>query len=214
MTLPLTKTLNPADLLTLTDELDIVDSYPLGSEQHPCRRWEYAMCVLAVREWLKLWPTELPPIGMDVGGTGSCLKHILTDRLGVATRVLDPRENETLREYRDAHPPVCFPLVTCISTIEHVPEEDYWAFVTDLASLVMCGGLLFLTSDIKKRGAGDKKHFHWMRERIYTPIRWGELASIIESHGLSLFGDIDWRYNGDHVYDYSFCSMALIKEAV
>jgi hypothetical protein len=62
-----------------------------------------------------------------------------------------------------------------------------------------------------------------MRQRIFSRDRWRDLAgkhdgieepliSEFDQH-FELFGGVDWAYHGDHVYDYSFASLALVKRA-
>ena len=207
----LTKFLDPADYASLDEDLRIVDHFPIGHEQHPHRRWEYAMCLRAIREWLPTFPDNLVPKVADVGGTGSSLRDVL-DSISIPVRIIDPRENETLRKYRELCPSVRFPIVVCISTIEHVPFAEYRAFVDDLVGLISTRGLLFLTADAWSKQGPDSAHFHWMRERIYDRRTWRSLAEWFYSLGFRCFGGVDWEYHGDHVYDYSFCCMSLVKE--
>lgn len=215
----LTKSLDPADLVLLQEDLDCVDSFPIGHEQHPMRRWEYAMCIRAIRAWDACRNFPMLVKVLDVGGAGSSLPDVIKSHLRFQTHVIDPRNGTGLLSELNEAPayiPRSAGAVISISTIEHVPEEDLAKFITDLAAVVKPGGLLFLTTDIMeepKLGAigVDKKHFHWMRERIYTLSSWRLLGHTFIDAGFRYFGPTDWTYYGDHVYDYSFASMALVK---
>src|SRR5262249_20660573 len=100
--------------------------------------------------------------------------------------------------------------ILCISTIEHVPDQS--AFVRALADNLRPGGLCFLTFDGKGDEGPDIQHFHWMRERIYTPGLWRMLGAEAGARGLYLWGKADWTYRGDQVYgSYSFLSLCLRK---
>jgi len=235
----LTKTADPADFTMLTQELNQVDRYPIGHEQHPMRRWEYAMCLRAIRAWCV--DPSVPPVPihhevvrggvhegeltragwfvLDIGGAGSSLRDVLTD-LGMVVYVIDPRSSHHLTleklvagNHEDSRVPTRAPIVTCISTVEHVPVDGLDRFLDCLCRAVLPGGLLFLTSDIQEGPTPrDEKHFHWMRERIYDPESWFALGRrLIADNGMELFGASDPMYHGDHVYDYSFASMALTR---
>ena len=105
-----------------------------------------------------------------------------------------------------------FDFVSAISVIEHeLAEEDLLA---RLAAAVAPGGVLFLTTDAA-RIQPDLYQFHWMRARIYTPAEWQavghRLGTMMEKAGrkFEFLGKADFTWKGSHVYDYSFCSMAL-----
>jgi hypothetical protein len=205
----LTKFLNPADYLCLDEDLRIVDRFPIGHEQHPHRRWEYGMCLRAIREWIPSFSAM--PRAVDVGGAGSSLRDVLYS-ISIPVRTIDPKVNCSLRRFRETHAALRAPIVISISTIEHVPFEEYAQFVEDLAGLVMAGGLLFLTADAWNSEETNGAHFNWMRERIYNPQTWMKLSGRFCALGFIPFGGVDWEYYGDHVYDYSFASLALVKE--
>jgi hypothetical protein len=207
----LTKFLNPADYIYLEEDLREVDRFPMGQDQHTHRRWEYAMCLRAIREWTPTFHGNFFVQVADVGGAGSSLRDVLTS-ISIPVRIIDPKENDTLRKYRERCAQARFPIVACISTIEHVPAGDYVDFIEDLAALVLPRGLLFLTADSSRSSGVDKAHFNWMRERIYNPAAWATLANIFRSMGFEYFGGTDWTYYGNHVYDYSFCCVSLVKE--
>lgn len=210
MSLPLTKFLAPTDYAELAEELKEVDPlFASASPQHPARRWEYAMALRAVREWW--WeggghPKSLPPLAVDVGGAGSPLHEMLRAR-GLDVFVVDPTVNFPVEKMVGK---VNASVVTCISTIEHVPHEA--GFIHALAQILSPGGLLFLTTDAWDQEGEDITHFHWMRERIYNRNRLCALAAHLALLGVLPFGEVDLRYHGPQVYDYSFAAMTFRKE--
>lgn len=215
--LPLTKCLHPMDYEHLQPELAIVHAFqPEMQEQHPHRAWEYALALQAIKEWrLKCSATltcSINPLAFDIGGAGSPL-HKMVELLGVTCHVVDPRVNVAVETLAKNVPPQSVQVVLSISTIEHT--EDPQGFVDALAGMVMPGGLLFLTMDIWGEPADrqDSAHFHWDRHQIFSIESWMKLTSVLHDLGFSLLGSADWTYNGNHVYDYSFCSLAVVRQA-
>src|SRR5207249_5535349 len=77
MTLPLSKTLDPADYTALAEELAIVDRhFEAARPQHPARKWEYSMALRALHTWSRVTGADGPIY--DVGGGGSPFVRILT----------------------------------------------------------------------------------------------------------------------------------------
>lgn len=224
MTLPLSKTLDPADFEQLTEELTIVDRYfTTAAEQHPMRRWEYAMALRAQETWLaRRYPEERGGGGRiyDVGGGGSPFWRMVGDR----SCVIDPEDTsrQTLSYYLKGSVELGHQ-VFCLSVLEHVDDLDQ--FLYHLSCLVAPGGLLFLTVDIcgcsRHDTEHDPHHFHWMRRRIFSIDAWRYLWVQMKPYGFDLLGRTvesptsydGWQYHGNHVYDYSFCSLALVKRS-
>lgn len=221
MTLPLSKTLDLADYEELTEELQVVDRhFTSASEQHPARRWEYAMALRALKVWKDGKDYRLPASIADVGGGGSPFASMVP----VWPLIIDPEVSFTLAHYvttpwhseGETHPRL-YQAVFCLSVLEHVDDPNQ--FLYHLSCLVAPGGLLFLTMDCcdcPRHGIGraDTHHFHWMRKRIFSIREWQSLLYEFRLNPpLSLLGDVDWSYHGDHVYDYSFASLALVKRA-
>ena len=204
--IPLTKTLHAEDYLILEPELRVVDThFEAASPQHPQRRWEYAMALRAVSVWGGDGRRT-----MDVGGAGSPLYLMLEER-DFHTVIVDPKVSHALQAAAEAKLTADF--VTCISTIEHV--EDFFPFLDGLAQVTKPGGVLFLTVDIwdpPVESTRDTAHFHWMRERIFTPKTWRMTAEQLKTKGFRFLGEQDWEYHGNQVYNYSFASIALIKK--
>lgn len=215
--IPLSKTLHPDDLLQLTKELRLVDEhFTTEAEQHPLRRWEYAMALAAVKAWDHPKPAL---VAYDVGGGGSPFPGMLADTIGSHVQIVDPAYTPnayTLQELLQ-HNPRLGDVVTCLSVLEHV--EDLDQFLYHLSCLVAPSGLLFLTMDYADDYTDDwpedRFHFHWMRKRIFNAYGW-QLAvaeALQTQHQFALLGDVDSRYHGAYVYDYSFASLALQKRA-
>lgn len=220
--LPLTKTLDPADLVELAEELQVVDQhFTKEMSQHPMRRWEYALALRAYSAWGQTATLGGPLY--DIGGHGSPFYRMLDP---YQVRVVDPQELDRVDLTALLHQgPRLGAAVFCLSVLEHV--EDLEQFCYHLACLVAPGGLLFLTMDVCNHArhaldVEDPHHFSWMRRRIfYTGDRHagdrrdstkGLLDHFFE-HGFSQLGTADWAYYGPHVYDYSFASLALVKRS-
>jgi hypothetical protein len=220
--LALSKVLNPTDFDQLTEELRIVDQhFASAREQHPMRRWEYAMALRAVRYWMDHGNYAHSAGVADIGGAGSPFSEMLDQTTACSVRVIDPIVNMSLAQYLQQAPHLAC-IVTCLSVLEHV--EDLDQFLYHLNCLVAPGGLLFLTMDCWDQNGPDTAHFHWMRKRIFSLDDWRDLAharhrfeDVGPQHPLddfSLLGEAeDWTYHGNQVYDYTFASLALVKRS-
>ena len=221
----LSKTLDPADFDQLAPELEIVDRwFTSAREQHPMRRWEYAMALRARRVWLQ-WDYDTHGHAdrahghriHDVGGAGSPFRAIVSEDAGQYAAVIDPDEEPhlTLQQYLRFRGGLAHE-VYCLSVLEHI--DDLGRFLYHLDCLVAPGGLLFLTMDCcgcQGHDAGDPHHFHWMRQQIFTLTTITGLVHLPLAHrGYRTLDDgfgRDLAYHGDHVFDYSFASLALVK---
>jgi SAM-dependent methyltransferase len=201
--IPLTKTLDPADLDDLTEEVALVQAVGIG-EQHPMRTWEYSLALRAISEHRKTHHS-LEYLVLDVGGAGSPFSQIVP----YPCQVIDPKINLAIEDLD--LPAIPADAVTAISTIEHVPSQ--LPFLDACHRALAPGGLLFLTMDCWDRDEADTAHFHWMRERIYGPHLFARLINACLTVGFQGFGAVDLTYHGDHVYDFSFRSLALTKRA-
>ncbi len=208
--LPLTKSFaGQVDLDALREPINWLRDGVLV-DQHPARAWEYGMAVDALAKWNAEADVRYPALILDVGGTGSRFGRMLEDRMGPGwdVELVDPKETGRLEDRQDgAAPPA--QVILAISTIEHVPDQE--AFLLAIAANLVPGGLAFLTMDGKGDEGPDVQHFHWMRERIYTPGLWIMLAASAAAKGLILWGGVDWAYHSDQLYDYSFFSLCLRK---
>lgn len=205
----LTKVCRMADLEE--DLKPLVDQYVDphfgdGADQHPVRRWEYAMALLALRTWAVSDIRERTIL--DVGGAGSPLRSIVQAGHGGAGSytVIDPAVTygQTVENYR-GHPAN---VVFSISTYEHTTQP--LAFLEACARMTKPGGLLFLTFDYHAGGHTDTYHFHWMRERIVSRTTYGVLIDLFtEILDFDLFGEFSDIWHGPQLYDYSVASLAL-----
>lgn len=206
MTLPLSKTLDPADFDQLREELAIVDRcFTDEREQHPMRRWEYALALRAYHQW-----GRRARVLLDVGGGGSPFYMMVP---GKEVTIIDPEYGLSLAQYlTEPYERRLADAVFCLSVLEHVDDLD--EFVYHLSCLVAPGGLLFLTMDYcDSAGAApvDTYHFHWMRRRIFNFPSLIPLADSFLYRDCLCFGDHDFTAHGPQVYDYTFCSLALRK---
>lgn len=217
----------------------LIDQHMLVTEQtlqgqHQVRAWEYSQALKA----LDLHQADVdgplgPPLIADIGGAGSNFWQTLTCYTSQPITRIDPNHEwgagdqpaqhfrETLEEYLSA--PVIgtdgkrrrhqFDAVFCLSVIEHVPSKSLQDFERDLVSLVKPGGLLVLTCDAGESHP-DTYHFHWMRERIYTPAGLQALCMVFEqSYGMFMLTGADFAWHGPTAYDeYTVASLAFTKE--
>lgn len=209
MSLALTKTLDLADYEKLAYELEFVDKLsdsPEMKAQHPHRRWEYAMALKAWGEWKTRKSAYDFTYALDVGGAGSPFSKIAM-RAMATCKIVDPKINSSIEDYTGEKATVIFSL----STIEHVESVD--AFIGGIHRALLPGGLLFLTMDYWEGPSTDTAHFHWMRNRIFNWHSRQTLIELFQDFGYSMFGDVEAGYNGNTVYDYSFASLAMVKNA-
>ncbi len=193
-------------------------NFTCASPQHPMRKWEYTMGLLAFyafRERSSYCPHRCWVL--DVGGAGSPFARMFPETAYVA--IVDPAlpaSAETIEElaHRLAGGPHRCDALFSISVIEHVPDLD--GFLDACTTMLRPGGLLFLTMDAwdppSDDYAKDTAHFHWMRERIFSVGMIEGLLEALEHRGFTPFGAVDLEYKGNTVYDYTFASLAMIKE--
>ena len=212
----LSKTLHPDDFDLLSEELALVDKhFTSAAPQHPMRRWEYAMALRAT-------PLDkmLPKVFYDIGGAGSPFLMMIDERYKSRLNymeTIDTAMGMSLAQYVRGNPRLA-DAVYCISVLEHIPPKDLSRFLYHLGCLVAPGVVLFLTvdsCDCARHGTShpDQHHFHWMREQIFT--WYGFLDNIVEpllAEHFTPLGEVQLAYNGNYVYDYTFCSYALIKD--
>jgi len=205
----LSRTLAPADYDQLTEELKVVDGYGIDG-QHPHRRWEYALALHAIWRWRQRGRMLGEPL-YDVGGSGSRFHLMLCEWCDVETEIIDPREHGsgTVEEWAQAGTRLA-DVVTCISVIEHVGDEE--RFLYHLSSLVAPGGLLVVTMDYWNRcGERDTTTTQDQRRRIYCPRSYQNLRLKCVPLHLHTFGGLDPAFHGNQLGDYTFASLVLEK---
>lgn len=196
-------------------DLSLIDGMDISNQASPHRLWEYGMALTALRRWRRR-QTELAVsysgmiTALDVGGAGSGLAATLKER-DLNVMVIDPSVNTTAEQALAHVRPA--PLVFSVSTLEHV--DDLYTFLDALFDLLLPGGLLFLTMDYHAEHAEhvvDSYHFNWMRKRMFGPDGVKEVMQHLAGLGMTVFGDIDWEWQGPNVYDYDFRSVCMIRE--
>lgn len=164
----------------------------------------------------------------DIGGAGSGFWQLLTDLTSETVHVVDPNippagtvpathNNDrcqlhpvSVEAFASVTRAEAIDVLTSISVIEHV--DQLTPFFRACLQLLKPGGLLFLTTDCWDSEGEDVAHFHWMRKRIYNAHRLLHLLGDLRELGFKSFGEADWAYHGNQLYDYSVCSIALIKK--
>jgi SAM-dependent methyltransferase len=214
VTMKFCKTLSPADYEVVLEMQhaknikNVFDGYVSWHHEH--RAWEYGIVLRALRDHRCVTV-------LDVGGGGSAFAPAAT-WVGMQVSVVDPeghqdwvrRQNEKMGKqiaYEQAdfmnYVGGEFDAVTCISVLEHVPDDA--AFFKKLVSHVKPGGILALTVDFWPDG-GVKTHAHL---RTYNAARLMELARSVE--GLEPVGGVDYGHIGPYVNGYTFASLILKK---
>jgi SAM-dependent methyltransferase len=215
----------PTEILAKTEAL-----FGAASEQHPARKWEYAMAQLAFATWRARKQHGLSAQRLlhllDVGGAGSPLAQMLVGPQQTVL-VVDPKlASSTGSEQPDgivhlrkatieqvAADGYSADALFSISVLEHVPDVD--AFLAACSRVLAPNGLLFLTVDAwdpPVAGAKDTAHFHWMRQRIFDREMLQGLLELLQKQGFSPLGGVDLEYRGPLVYGYTFASIARVKE--
>lgn len=211
------RTLNPADYDWIHETRHaenikkIVGTYG-GRAEHPRRAWEYGIVLHALRE-------HGCKTVLDVGGGGSAFAPAAA-WVDMTVTELDPEDyRKWVREQaRKIAKPISyehcdfmayegptFDAVTCISVLEHVPDDE--AFFRKLASHVRVGGLLGITVDFWP-DAQRKSRDHL---RTYNAERLLEFVDSVP--GFVTLGSPEYSHLGKYVYDYTFASLVCRRIA-
>lgn len=195
---------------------------------HPHRLWEYGSAVQLALMYEKDFKSKGKIKVLNVGsgwdalGPALALKgmQVLECEPDAGCRKDREQVNATLIkqkyypiELSDAGvhnlPDKLFDLVYCISVIEHCPDEQNgWR---RLAERVKYKGILFITTDVMPR-PGKGFTFDHLRVTNYTIDMLRERVEMLEKdYGMQVIGEIDYQYNGSHVFDYSFFRVGLRK---
>jgi SAM-dependent methyltransferase len=181
---------------------------------HMHRNWEYGLCLNALRAngAVKI---------LEIGGTGSVFAASAAE-LGMEVSVVDPdgegtglfdRQNLLLGrsaiqfkqlDFFQFQSVKKFDAVVCISTLEHVPDDEN--FFRRLLSLVKEGGLLYLTMDFHPGG----QRFVDGHLRTYNQERLMTFIAIAQKYGFEPYGGVpDYSWRGEAVGQYTFASLVL-----
>lgn len=187
--------------------------------EHPHRTWEYGLTLEALRQ-------NGAKTVLDVGGGGSLFAPAAT-WIGMEVRQVDPGDHGEAITQQSKHlgkilgfvqmdfmdyplPPnnqYCYDAVTCLSVIEHVPDDTL--FFAKLAEHVRPGGLLCLTTDFHPSGEAVSAG-HLRSYNAQNMHEWIKLADPIFE--MTPFGDTpDYEYFEPFVYDYTFAALVLKK---
>lgn len=100
-----------------------------------------------------------------------------------------------------------YPMVCCVSVIEHVLyERQAWEL---LAKRVSPKGVLYITTDCVPE-SGRKYHFDNLRLTNYTIDTLRERVAALE--GFSPIEPPDWRWHDAYVFDYTFFRVAMVRD--
>lgn len=213
------RVLHPDDYKTFDEHKLVV---PLRNElsiyryEHHHRNWEYGLA-------LKLLLNSDVKTVLEVGGGGSLLAPLLAiNDFDVTVVDPDPWCGEAIKNQRniinksikfigksflDYDVEKTFDAVLCISVIEHVIlEEEVKLFWNKL--LESSDDLVFITTDFRSDGVRGANQFH-----MFTKEKLQDLLEIAKKHGFFSLGEPDWEYKGNFVYDYTFASMGLKRNA-
>ncbi len=205
----LSKTLDVHDYMALGKYARHIDQYwdiP-GREEHPHRKWEYSIAYKTLEE-------NGTKSVLDVGGGGSRFAPIMM-MAGMGVLQVDPADNDWLitaqskainklvvydkSDFMQWNGPR-YDAVTCISVLEHIPDD--LPFFMKLVRHVKQSGVLFITVDFSQTG----KALCGLHLRTYTEEMLFYLAEI---SGMQWIDGHDYTWHGNHVYDWTFASMAL-----
>jgi 2-polyprenyl-3-methyl-5-hydroxy-6-metoxy-1,4-benzoquinol methylase len=212
----LCKSVDPADYPDLTEgiaALSYASAWVRGKGfrldfPHPHRTWEYASAYQAVGAAQSV---------LDVG----CGYSPLGPAFALAGRTViecdpDPRVIEARRKLEAVFTArgqrySALPLsatddlptaeaVTCISVLEHLPEDQQRLAWARLAQATLPGGALFITLDI---GVPQEQNHDTLRHTLFTIDDVPKLAGWLEQEGMTV-NDLDLEYHGNQVFNYSF----------
>lgn len=186
-----------------------VEQLAVGNNQfryeHVHRKWEYGLALKLIRE---LQPKSI----LNVGGGNSPLSSIAAKHCQYVTEIDPNTPSVKFPEiaYIDDNFPTPglkgkFDLVLCTSVIEHV-ETDLFFF---RALLTQASRAVFLTTDFHPSG----KSFSQAHLRTYNPSSLDDLMDIAYNEfGFLPYGELGYGYKTPMVYEYTFASLALVKD--
>lgn len=177
----LSRTLDADDYTVLQPQLAIVgDEWMAG--QHPHRRWEKALALLAARRWRERGGYE------DLGF----------------------ERDEVTNPAWEASPGLPLAaIVAAPSILTRAVDPDQLLY--HLSCAVAPGGLLVLTFEFWNRCGQDLARNHEFRKRIYCPKLYAALRQQAAALQLTPFGGVDPTWHGPRIHDYSFASLVLEK---
>lgn len=230
-----TKTVEEKDYTLIKDEVEVLErtfnqlsglgvKLDAWNVSHAHRKWEWGMAIKALTIWYLEYNEENISI-VDVGSGDGLLAPAISCGLSMSVTEIEPREEcYTNRVHcnsiltNNLKPEIKwiqksdgskYDVVFSISVMEHVVADH--VFLKDLADMVKPSGLLFITTDVMPTMPG-KYHFDNLREHNYVMFDILNKVRYLESVGFESFGESDFAYKGNQVFDYSFCSLAMVKK--
>lgn len=216
------KTIEADDFLAFLPGIEYVTGVRLDLQDthfqwgHEMRTWEYSLALTALME------NKAQQV-LDIGGGGSIFAACAI-RSGMQVLQVDPdprvggwldlqrvKLNMELpwaqADFMTFNPDVLADAVTCISVLEHVPDD--LPFFNKLLSHVRFGGLLCLTTDFHLSGVS----VFGGHDRTYNAGSLLKLISIAQAQGFEVYGDApDYSHFEPAVFNlYTFGSMVLRK---
>lgn len=193
------------DTSYISEPIKTIESYSLGKGfryEHKHRSWEYGMAIRFLRDY------DVARV-LNVGGGNSPLSSFLADS-GKFVAEIDPGSPDIVRKnvsyIIDSFPTSLFSTekfdaVLCTSVIEHIPDDISFF----LGLLKISSKLVFITTDFSESGeAFSRSHL-----RTYNVNSIENLITIANKNDFEVVGRYDYTYDGNHVYDYTFASLAL-----
>ena len=180
---------------------------------HEHRMWEYASVLTALKD-------VEPGRVLDVGSGNSLLGPAMCITFSHHVTEIDPSPNTRAARVALAglladrgyefHPTdlvhfdaldETFDVVTSISVMEHLPDEEQEESWHHLVRLLRPGGLLLATVDYGEEGRPWENDSD--RGTRFTKTRLEEILAVLVKAGIHFEG-IDTAYTGDQVFDYTF----------
>ena len=200
------KCLTSEGYIDLPEALEIEQFAKKGNYryEHVHRAWEYGLAMTLIKQYE-------PKTMLNVGGGNSPLSMWAAER-GVEVTEIDPNKpSQLFANITYIHEP--FPakglrqyeFVVCTSVIEHIDKDDmhFFKYLLDHAKDIM-----FLTTDFHPTG----KAFSQAHYRTYNQTDMILMMEIARIRGFDLIGrEFDYTYKDNMVYDYTFASLALVR---
>lgn len=198
-------------------------------KDHEHRAWEYACILRQLRELVIT--DEVKPTILDTGSGGSYFPAYLayrgeyvtvSDSMGygdIRQSFVEPQERalniplpcyaEPVEDLQFANE--SFDVTLCVSVIEHVDPAFYKHALRSLCRVTKPGGYLFITSDyFRDVEQAELSPYRQIQHNLMTEPTVREIPDIIP---VRFVGDVDLRYRGDFVNNYSFVNVCLQKTA-
>lgn len=218
------KSLHPDDYNDSLIEIygDIFDNLRTSvpsSIQHEHRRWEHCMAMAAIEKFVPFMGEKYERGRTDIleVGSGGSLFAPMCSLVGYNITVVDPSDSVKIAieqnpdinveqiDYIKYDALTKYDTVVCLSVLEHI-EDDIQFFNKLLQDAKF---MVFLTVDFSVDGRTfSKDHL-----RTYSPTALYNLYLMAHEQGFSMPDNPEWFIsNENHVYDYNFASLCLVRD--